>query len=114
MLLPASLAALLLTALPSVLALPIAPQERAVAAVAALSQDFPDPSIWKEGSTFYAFATEGNGLNVQMAQSDDGSKWTFMSSDALPNLPSWVPSDNANVWAPDVFKNVSSPYRLVE
>lgn len=51
--------------------------------------------------TWYAFATNGNGFNVQVgkASSPDGP-WTWMDQDALPNSGSWTTgSDN---WAPDV------------
>ncbi|KAJ9628489.1 hypothetical protein H2203_002388 [Taxawa tesnikishii (nom. ined.)] len=56
-----------------------------------ISTNFPDPSIIKVGTT-----------------STDFSSWTLLTNsdgswkDALPTLPSWVPSDNYNTWAPDV------------
>lgn len=80
-----------------------------------ISTNFPDPSIIKVGSTWYAFATRtrGNGVHIPVATSTDFSSWTLLTNsdgswkDALPTLPSWVPSDNYNTWAPDVRQLVS-------
>ncbi|KUI65096.1 putative arabinan endo-1,5-alpha-L-arabinosidase C [Cytospora mali] len=67
--------------------------------------DFPDPSIeqaWSsDGGKWYAFATTGNGYQIQVAVADspDGP-WTALGHDALPDSGSWTTGvDN---WAPDV------------
>ena len=48
-------------------------------------RDFPDPFVLKVGGTYYAYATNGNGSNVQTATSKDLVHWT-PGSDALPKL----------------------------
>lgn len=72
--------------------------------------NFPDPSIIKVGSTWYAFATRtrGSSIHIQVAQSVDFARWTMIKDssgnqyDALPNLPPWVFQQNPGTWAPDV------------
>ncbi|ROV98896.1 hypothetical protein VSDG_03804 [Cytospora chrysosperma] len=67
--------------------------------------NFPDPSIEQafdsDGGEWYAFATTGNGYQIQVAvaSAPDGP-WTVLDHDALPDSGSWTTgSDN---WAPDV------------
>lgn len=71
----------------------------------AIDADFPDPSIIQIDSGYWAFATEGNGVNAQVATSPDFSTWTRLSGvDALPGpFPSWVDSSSPAIWAPDVL-----------
>lgn len=75
----------------------------------AIDGDFPDPSIWKEGQTWYAFATTSGGINTQVATSSNFKSWNVLQShDALPTPGAWVDTSAPNIWAPDVFKNVCS------
>lgn len=65
--------------------------------------NFADPSIVQLNGESWAFATRGNGYNVQMASSanfKDPSTWQFKKTDAFPKLPSWVIT--GEVWAPEV------------
>jgi beta-xylosidase len=73
--------------------------------VIAIDADFPDPSLIQTDSGYWAFATEGNGVNAQVATSPDFSTWTRLSGvDALPGpFPSWVDSSSPAIWAPDVL-----------
>jgi hypothetical protein len=73
-----------------------------------LDTDFPDPCIIETNGRYYAFATGGNGVNIQIASSPDFNSWSLMSGvDALPGpFPSWVASAPAT-WAPDVNQLVS-------
>lgn len=113
-----------------VTASPILPEgrfhnKRAItAAFGGQTYDFPDPSLeqvsvtapssasracltshikaWpSDGGKWYAFATNGNGFNIQVAVADtpDGP-WSVINHDALPNAGSWT--TGANNWAPDV------------
>ena len=71
-----------------------------------LDQDFPDPTVFKVGATFWAYATQtflGNGqrINIQMASSPDLVHWTY-KSDALPARPAWS-TVTWNFWAPHVI-----------
>lgn len=62
--------------------------------------NFPDPMIvfGTDGSAF-AYATNGNGSNVQVLTSTDLVTWE-QAEDALPTLPEW--SQPGKVWAPEV------------
>lgn len=73
----------------------------------ALNTNFPDPSLLETSNGYYAFATNGNGVNAQVASSPDFTTWTLLSgTDALPGpFPSWVDSSPA-IWAPDVLAMV--------
>ena len=66
--------------------------------------NFPDPVVVAESGTYWAFATNGQGSNVQTLSSRDLIRWE-QGEDALPQLPDW--SDPGKVWAPEVAKNPS-------
>lgn len=74
----------------------------------AIDGDFADPSVIKTDDGYYAFGTNANGVNVQVAKSSDFYSWELLSgSDALPGpFPSWIAS-NPLIWAPDVIKRVT-------
>ena len=61
--------------------------------------DFPDPDVMLVGSTYYAYATNSVGGNVQIIESSDLTHWTAVGT-ALPQLPSWANPDYT--WAPSV------------
>ena len=71
--------------------------------------NFPDPGVVQVGGSYYAFATNGNGRNVQAARSSDLVTWTPLP-DALPTLPSWARA--GRTWAPDVAVTSSGTYVL--
>ena len=68
-----------------------------------LQTNFPDPFLLKEGDTWYAYATNGSGRNVQMATSTDLVHWQ-LGRDAMPALASWIQLSSSDVWAPEVMK----------
>ncbi len=71
----------------------------------AVNRNFPDPCIAQsQTGDWFAFSTESNGINIQMASSHDFETWTFHEGyDALPALPPWTcRSPHASVLAPDV------------
>jgi beta-xylosidase len=68
-----------------------------------LRSDFADPDVFKAGDTYYAYATNGSGHNVQVASSADLVSWTLMG-DGMPTLPSWAALGGSSVWAPDVIQ----------
>ena len=72
-----------------------------------LARDFPDPFVLREGSTYFAFATNGGGKNVQAATSSDLSTWSDLP-DALPTLPAWAGKNRGLTWAPSVLKRGAS------
>jgi arabinan endo-1,5-alpha-L-arabinosidase len=67
-----------------------------------LDQDFPDPDILKVDDVYYAYATNGNGLNIQVAKSLDLVHWDVLG-DALSELPAWAVQEFGWTWAPEVF-----------
>lgn len=80
----------------------------AAESIRVIDADFPDPCIIQADNGYYAFATTGNGVNVQVASSQDFASWERLSGlDALPGpFPSWV-AESPAVWAPDVIQRVS-------
>jgi Glycosyl hydrolases family 43 len=61
--------------------------------------DFPDPDVIAVGQTFFGYATNSVGGNIQIIESSDLTHWAAVGN-ALPSLPGWaVP--NAT-WAPAV------------
>lgn len=66
-----------------------------------LNQDFPDPDVLEVDGTYYAYATNSNGINIQAAQSDDLVNWDYVG-EVLPTLPAWATQDFGWLWAPDV------------
>lgn len=74
-----------------------------------LNRDFPDPGVVYAGGSYYAYATNGNGANVQMARSSNLVNWTTLY-DALPALPSWAQA--GRTWAPDVAVTAGGTYNL--
>jgi beta-xylosidase len=62
--------------------------------------DFPDPAVLRVGSEYYAYATQGNGSNIQVLTSSDLTRWS-PAPDALPDLGSWA--SGGNTWAPEVL-----------
>jgi beta-xylosidase len=68
-----------------------------------IQTDFADPSILQVGSTWYAYATNGNGKNIQAASSTDLVHWTLLP-DAMPKIASWAQPVSSYIWAPDVIQ----------
>ncbi len=64
-----------------------------------LDADFPDPDLLKVGDTWYAYATNSAGQNIQTAYSTNLVDWT-RGADALPEMPAW--SRTGLTWAPEV------------
>jgi beta-xylosidase len=68
-----------------------------------LDLNFPDPAVLNVDGTFYAFATNGAGQNVQAARSTDLVEWATLP-DALPELGPWVQPMRGQVWAPEAIE----------
>ncbi|MHB8626917.1 MAG: glycoside hydrolase family 43 protein [Aggregatilineales bacterium] len=66
-----------------------------------LNIDFPDPDVLKVGNTYYAYATNGNGLNIQVEHSADLVHWKGLT-EGLPRLPKWAVQQFGFTWAPEV------------
>jgi len=64
--------------------------------------NLPDPMIIADDSGgWWAFATNGNGANIQTLRSTDLITWE-QAPDALPQLPAWTAG--GDVWAPEVAR----------
>jgi arabinan endo-1,5-alpha-L-arabinosidase len=74
-----------------------------------LDADFPDPDVLKVGETYYAYATNSRGINVQVARSKDLVKWELLG-DALPARPEWAVQKFGYVWAPEVYQPQDGDY----
>jgi beta-xylosidase len=72
-------------------------------------RDFPDPFVLKVGETYYAYATNGDGKQVQTLTSKDLVHWT-PGPDALPKVGSW--GFNGETWAPEVLARGDGSYVL--
>ncbi len=62
-----------------------------------LPYDFADPDVVEVGGTYYGYATNGGGGNVQLIRSPDLVHWEWLG-DALPVLPAWAAPHRT--WAP--------------
>ncbi|MDQ0229403.1 arabinan endo-1,5-alpha-L-arabinosidase [Metabacillus malikii] len=65
-----------------------------------------DPSLIKEGNTWYVFGTgEANKNGIRVLRSDNGTNW-YTTPVIFPTAPSWwktyVPNHESNQWAPDI------------
>jgi beta-xylosidase len=75
-----------------------------------LRADFPDPFILEHEGRYLAYATNAQGVNVQMASSTDLATWQFLRDesdpakprDAMPVLPAWA--QRGFTWAPEVLR----------
>lgn len=75
----------------------------------AIAQNFPDPSVFKDGpaGAWWAYASTNHaGINVQLATSSNFNSWSVLGYDALPTAGAWAYQPKPNVWAPNVIKNV--------
>ncbi len=63
--------------------------------------NFPDPALLESDGTFYLYATEGEGRNVQTMTSSDLVSWE-PGEDALPQLGGWALP--GKTWAPEVIE----------
>jgi arabinan endo-1,5-alpha-L-arabinosidase len=55
-----------------------------------LDVNFPDPDVVRAQGVFHAYATSGNGKNVQRSTSRDLVRWSAAARDAMPVLGAWV------------------------
>jgi beta-xylosidase len=76
-----------------------------------LAEDFPDPFILRQGSTYFAFATNGGASNIQAASSTDLAHWTVLG-DALPNLPVWAVPNAGLTWAPAILQTGPATFTM--
>ena len=78
-----------------------APPALVTAGAPVLNTNFADPDVVEVDGTYFAYATNDNNRNVQVASSTDLLDWEVLP-DALPELPSWIIP--GKTWAPEVTK----------
>lgn len=71
--------------------------------------NFPDPFVLRANGRYYAYATNGEGGNVQTLVSGDLVRWT-PGKDALPELGAWATP--GFTWAPEVLRVGDGRYVL--
>lgn len=64
------------------------------------ASDFPDPFVLRAGDTYYAYATNAGGKEVQTLTSSDLVHWRT-GRDALPHVGAWAYP--GKTWAPEVL-----------
>jgi hypothetical protein len=67
--------------------------------------DFPDPSVLRVGSRYYAYSTNSGAGNIQVLESTDLVHWSIVG-DALAGLPGWAAP--GATWAPSVIASGGS------
>ncbi len=67
------------------------------------AEDFPDPHILRVGDTYYGYATNAYGANIQLIESKNLADWKRIG-DALPVLPDWAAVGEGLTWAPGVIE----------
>ncbi|HEU5161418.1 MAG TPA: family 43 glycosylhydrolase [Streptosporangiaceae bacterium] len=68
---------------------------------AVVTSNFPDPDVIKVGNTYYAYATNDNGVRLPIATASSlGGPWTRQVGDGLAGLGAWAAE--GHTWAPDV------------
>lgn len=72
--------------------------------------NFPDPDLLEVNGVYYAYATNHNLNNVQVATSEDLRAWQVLTTDVLPELPSWALE--GYTWAPEVTKWPDDSFRM--
>ena len=70
-----------------------------------LPYDFADPDVVAVGGSFYGYATNGGGGNVQLIRSTDLAHWEWLG-DGMPALPAWATPHRT--WAPAVLPRSGS------
>ncbi|KAK4630944.1 hypothetical protein CLAFUW4_03864 [Fulvia fulva] len=82
-----------------------------------IATDFPDPSIIRVNTTWYAFASQSafdfKNIKVQLATSPDFQTWSLSPLDALSAaLPPWVDAPAGGTWAPSVSRRQDGKFLM--
>ncbi|MFI5734741.1 family 43 glycosylhydrolase [Kribbella sp. NPDC051587] len=77
-----------------------------------VAQDFPDPDVFQQNGTWYAYSTNSSPGTVPVATATSpGGPWTIRG-DAMPGGPSAAWAQPGRTWAPDVYPNPDGTYTL--
>ncbi|WP_170177596.1 family 43 glycosylhydrolase [Thermomonospora umbrina] len=67
-----------------------------------IDSNFPDPTVLRVGSTYYAYATNDGPTELPIATAPTvNGPWKRLAGDGLPRLPGWAVA--GRTWAPEVI-----------
>jgi arabinan endo-1,5-alpha-L-arabinosidase len=77
-----------------------------------VGEDFPDPDVFEQNGTWYAYSTNNGRGHVPVASAPSANgPWTIRG-DAMPGGPSSSWAQSGRTWAPDVYPNPDGTYTL--
>ncbi|GAA1696703.1 hypothetical protein GCM10009745_48490 [Kribbella yunnanensis] len=77
-----------------------------------IGENFPDPDVFQQNGTWYAYATNGSRGHVPVATAPSArGPWTVRGN-AMPGGPSSAWAQPGRTWAPDVHPNPDGSYTL--
>jgi hypothetical protein len=77
-----------------------------------IGEDFPDPDVFEQNGTWYAYSTNNGRGHVPVATAPSANgPWTIRG-DAMPGGPSSGWAQPGRTWAPDVYPNPDGSYTL--
>ncbi|MGW7679816.1 family 43 glycosylhydrolase [Kribbella sp. NPDC054772] len=77
-----------------------------------IGEDFPDPDVFQQNGTWYAYSTNNGRGTVPVATAPSANgPWTIRG-DAMPGGPSSAWAQPGRTWAPDVYPNPDGTYTL--
>jgi hypothetical protein len=77
-----------------------------------IGEDFPDPDVFEQNGTWYAYSTNNGRGHVPVATAPSANgPWTIRG-DAMPGGPSAGWAQPGRTWAPDVHPNPDGTYTL--
>ncbi|WP_241995235.1 glycoside hydrolase family 43 protein [Kribbella antiqua] len=77
-----------------------------------IGEDFPDPDVFQQNGTWYAYSTNNGRGHVPVATAASANgPWTIRG-DAMPGGPSAGWAQPGRTWAPDVYPNPDGSYTL--
>src|ERR1700754_4141919 len=77
-----------------------------------IGEDFPDPDVFEQKGTWYAYSTNnGRGTVPGASAPSANGPWTIRG-DAMPGGPASSWAQPGRTWAPDVYPNGDGTYTL--
>ncbi|UCM86947.1 family 43 glycosylhydrolase [Streptomyces marincola] len=89
---------------------PGAPAPRTVAPGLVIDDDFPDPDVFAEGGTHWAYSTSSRHGRVPYATAPGPDGPWAVRGDAMPTAPAWT--GGGGFWAPDVSRRADGRYLM--
>ncbi|WP_405058056.1 family 43 glycosylhydrolase [Kribbella sp. NBC_01505] len=77
-----------------------------------IARDFPDPDVFQQNGTWYAYSTNNDLGHVPVATAPSAAGPWSTRGDAMPGGPSADWAKPGRTWAPDVYPNPDGTYTL--